>query len=115
MRPSVLPENRRRAGALLRNRLGLTRVSAKPRLDFRKRRLAPDGGVIPTSDRRGVRNGFSERTGRMHVISRKRIREFGADHADAVEPLDRWYRIAKKATWANFAEVRTDFGSADQV
>ncbi len=51
----------------------------------------------------------------MHVISRKRIREFGADHPDAVEPLDRWYRIAKKATWANFAEVRTDFGSADQV
>ena len=51
----------------------------------------------------------------MHVISRRRLREFGADHPDAAEPLDRWYRIAKRATWANFAEVRADFGSADQV
>jgi mRNA interferase HigB len=51
----------------------------------------------------------------MHVISRKMLVTFGADHSDAVEPLDRWYRVAKKATWANFAEVRADFASADQV
>jgi mRNA interferase HigB len=51
----------------------------------------------------------------MHVISRKALVDFGADHAEAVEPLDRWYRVARKATWANFAEVRADFGSADQV
>jgi mRNA interferase HigB len=51
----------------------------------------------------------------MHVMSRKRLLQFGAIHADAVEPLDRWYRIAKKATWANFAELRADFPSADQV
>jgi mRNA interferase HigB len=51
----------------------------------------------------------------VHVISRRRLREFGADHPDAVEPLGRWYRIAKKATWTNFAEIRADFGSADQV
>jgi mRNA interferase HigB len=51
----------------------------------------------------------------MHVISRKMLVIFGKDHADAIEPLDRWYRVAKRATWANFAEVRADFGSADQV
>jgi mRNA interferase HigB len=51
----------------------------------------------------------------MHVISRKMLVTFGNDHADAVEPLDRWYRIAKRATWASFAEVRADFGSTDQV
>jgi mRNA interferase HigB len=51
----------------------------------------------------------------MHVISRKTLVAFGKDHADAVEPLDRWYRIAKRATWANFAEIRADFGSADQA
>ena len=51
----------------------------------------------------------------MHVISRKRLVEFGADYADAVGPLDRWYRITKKATWANFGELRADFPSADQV
>ena len=49
------------------------------------------------------------------VMSRRRLREFGDDHADAVEPLDRWYRIAKKASWANFAELRSDFGTADQT
>jgi mRNA interferase HigB len=51
----------------------------------------------------------------MHVISRKMLVAFGKDHADADEPLDRWYRIAKRATWANFAEIRADFGTADQV
>ena len=51
----------------------------------------------------------------MHVISRRRLREFGAGHPDAAEPLDRWYRIAKRATWANFADIRADFGTADQV
>jgi mRNA interferase HigB len=51
----------------------------------------------------------------MHVISRRRLLVFGNGHQDAVEPLDRWYRVAKRATWANFAEIRADFGSADQV
>ncbi len=51
----------------------------------------------------------------MHVISRKSLRKFGEIHADAVEPLDRWYRIAKKASWVNFGELRGDFRSADQV
>ncbi len=51
----------------------------------------------------------------MHVISRRYLVEFGASHPDSIEPLDRWYRIAKKAAWSNFAEVRADFPSADQV
>ncbi len=51
----------------------------------------------------------------MHVISRRRLREFGEIHPDAVLPLDRWYRIAKRAEWSNFADVRADFGSADQT
>ena len=51
----------------------------------------------------------------MHVISRRRLLAFGANHADAVDPLDRWYRIAKKATWENFAELRADFSTADQT
>ncbi len=51
----------------------------------------------------------------MHIISRKALRNFGENHPDAIEPLDRWYRIAKRAEWVNFAELRADFGSADQV
>ena len=51
----------------------------------------------------------------MHVISHKRLIDFGSVHGDAVVPLDRWYRIAKKATWTHFGELRADFPSADQV
>ena len=51
----------------------------------------------------------------MHVISRKKLVEFGADHAESIGPLDRWYRVAKKATWANFGDLRLDFPGADQV
>jgi mRNA interferase HigB len=51
----------------------------------------------------------------MHVISHKRLVEFGEEFGDAIGPLDRWYTIAKKATWANFSELRSDFQTADQV
>jgi mRNA interferase HigB len=51
----------------------------------------------------------------VNVISRKAPVKFGETHEDAVEPLDRWYRIAKRAEWENFAELRADFGSADLV
>jgi mRNA interferase HigB len=51
----------------------------------------------------------------MHVITRRRLLEFSDMHPAAYEPLDRWYRITKRADWANFAEVREDFGSADVV
>lgn len=52
----------------------------------------------------------------MHVISRKKIREFLAKHpgADAAA-LDRWYRLAKRGEWSSFAELRIDFPAADQV
>jgi mRNA interferase HigB len=49
------------------------------------------------------------------VISRKALLKFGEKHEAAVEPLDRWYRIAKRAEWESFAELRADFGSADVV
>jgi mRNA interferase HigB len=51
----------------------------------------------------------------MHVISRRRLREFWEVHADAEEPLTRWYKLAKAAAWASFAELRADCPSADQV
>ena len=51
----------------------------------------------------------------MHVISRKRLREFWELHADAEEPLTRWYKLADHAEWANFAEMKADCPSADRV
>jgi mRNA interferase HigB len=51
----------------------------------------------------------------VRVISRKAIREYGKLHADSVPSLSNWFRIARKAGWRTFAELRADFGSADQV
>jgi mRNA interferase HigB len=51
----------------------------------------------------------------MHVISRKRLREFWEVHADAEEPLARWFKLADNAEWANFAEMKADCPSVDQV
>ncbi len=51
----------------------------------------------------------------MRVISRKTLVVFGQTYPASIKPLDRWYRVARRATWTNFAEVRTDFPSADLV
>jgi mRNA interferase HigB len=52
----------------------------------------------------------------MRVISRKAIREFlDEHHGSDSAALDRWYKLAKGAAWSNFAELRSEFPSADQV
>ncbi|MFI5460024.1 MAG: type II toxin-antitoxin system HigB family toxin [Isosphaerales bacterium] len=51
----------------------------------------------------------------MHVISLRRLREFWGVHADAEEPLIRWFKLAEKAKWTNFAELRAVCPSADRV
>ena len=51
----------------------------------------------------------------MHVISFRRLREFFADHADAEAPLRRWFKIADKARWLDFAEFKASCPSADRV
>jgi mRNA interferase HigB len=51
----------------------------------------------------------------MHVISRKKLREFWELYPKARTPLDAWYQVAKRAKWENFAEVRRTFNSADVV
>ncbi len=51
----------------------------------------------------------------MHVVSYKAIRVFCERQQEAKAPLDRWYQIARRATRANFAEVRASFSGADVV
>lgn len=45
----------------------------------------------------------------------RRLREFWERHADAERPLRSWYTQVSRAQWRNFADVRRDFSSADQV
>jgi mRNA interferase HigB len=49
----------------------------------------------------------------MHVISRRKLREFGTVHPPARTPLDAWYKKAKAATWGSFHEVQAAFPQAD--
>jgi mRNA interferase HigB len=51
----------------------------------------------------------------MHVISKKKLREFWAKHKRAKLPLEAWYQVARQAKWQSFAEVRETFNTADQV
>ena len=51
----------------------------------------------------------------MHVVSHKAIRIFCREHPDASNGLNRWYKVAKRATWASFVEVKQSFNTADFV
>lgn len=51
----------------------------------------------------------------MHIISRKTLLEFAKKHPASYQPLDDWYRTARKATWQSIADVREVFPHADAV
>jgi mRNA interferase HigB len=51
----------------------------------------------------------------MHVISRKKLKDAALRHAELETTLDVWFRIAKRATWHDLAEVRRTFATANSV
>lgn len=51
----------------------------------------------------------------MHIISRKKLREFSEEYPRARPPLEAWYQVAKHAEWENFADVRRSFNTVDGV
>ena len=51
----------------------------------------------------------------MHVITRRKLLEAAEKHGDLGDPLDVWYRVAKKAEWTNLMEVRQVFPTAEAV
>jgi mRNA interferase HigB len=51
----------------------------------------------------------------MHIVSRKRLVEFGKSHKDAAKPLDDWYRIVKAARYKSSDEVKATFGNASPI
>jgi len=51
----------------------------------------------------------------VHIITKKRIREFSAQHPDAKMPLTIWYHLLSKTTVGSFAELKALFRSVDQV
>lgn len=51
----------------------------------------------------------------VHVITRRRLREFAARHRAAAGPLESWYAIVSKTDFASFADIRRAFATADKV
>lgn len=51
----------------------------------------------------------------MRVISRRRLREFWARHADAETALRAWYAVAKRVRWTNLDEIQQTYSSAEAV
>jgi mRNA interferase HigB len=52
------------------------------------------------------------------VISRKKFREFCESHPghqNAMTVLNAWYKVARRARWKKFNDIRATFGSVDQV
>jgi mRNA interferase HigB len=63
---------------------------------------------LPESPRTSVLGG-ARREG-VWVVSWAKCRQFAEDHADALQPLERWYDTTEKAEWKSFADVRQTFG-----
>ncbi len=51
----------------------------------------------------------------MHIISRKRLREFWEEDGKSQVPLDEWYRRMRKLAAKSLAELRKTFPQADLV
>lgn len=49
----------------------------------------------------------------MRIISYRKLREFIEDYPESQSALDGWYTATEAASWANFAELRQSFRSAD--
>lgn len=51
----------------------------------------------------------------FNVIAKPALRAFWERHADSREALEVWYKLLSKSDFANFAELKAMFGSADFV
>lgn len=51
----------------------------------------------------------------MVIVTKTKLNEFGKKHPTAVEPLNYWHDIVRKADWKNFADIQKDFNSVDMV
>ncbi|NJM68831.1 MAG: type II toxin-antitoxin system HigB family toxin [Scytonema sp. RU_4_4] len=51
----------------------------------------------------------------MHVISRRKLREYCKKHADSCEALDDWYTTTRQAEWVSLVEVQAVYPQAEAV
>jgi mRNA interferase HigB len=51
----------------------------------------------------------------MHVISRKTLCQFWAQHPDSESALSRWFKIMQRQGFTNLEALRATFPTADKV
>ncbi|WP_414742100.1 type II toxin-antitoxin system HigB family toxin [Deinococcus sp. A31D244] len=51
----------------------------------------------------------------MNALTLAVLIAFWTEHPDAEKPLREWYRLVRAREYTSFADVKTDFGSADWV
>ena len=51
----------------------------------------------------------------MRIIARRNLMQAARAHGDCVSLVERWYRVARSASWKSLVEVRRVFPHADLV
>lgn len=51
----------------------------------------------------------------MRIITVEPLKKYIAKHPDAKTALQEWVKVVKAARWENFADVKRDFNSVDNV
>jgi len=51
----------------------------------------------------------------MRIIAKSTLRDYWLKNKDAEQSLLSWYKVANKANWSNFNEVKQQFGTCKVV
>ena len=51
----------------------------------------------------------------MRIISKRTLRDYWLKYPECEQPLLSWYKVAIKAKWSNFNDVKSQFGSCKIV
>ena len=51
----------------------------------------------------------------MHVISKKKLKEFWNHYPDSQGPLEAWFKIVRGTSYTTFGELKATFPKADKV
>jgi len=51
----------------------------------------------------------------MHIISKRRLRDFWGRHPETKVPIMAWYKVASQASWEKLTEVQAIYRDAEAV
>jgi mRNA interferase HigB len=51
----------------------------------------------------------------MVIISKTILSDFGTNHEDSLEALNKWYKLSKEANWNSLNDIKKTFNNVDFV